>query len=107
MFLFHIALSAGLLAFGLGTCILIWSYRDTGKCIFTAKIVGWLISVAASISILCTIYFGILYSLEGRYATPAAANCPTMQNRMDKGMPMMQQMHEKMMDSETPEKPKN
>jgi hypothetical protein len=107
MFLFHIALSAGLLAFGLGACILIWSYRNAGRCIFAAKLVGWLLSAAAVISILCTIYFGILYSLEGW------ANCPVLQNRMrgmdmDMDMPMMQQqMHEKKLDSETPPKPKN
>lgn len=107
MFIFHIALSTGLLALGLGACILIWSYRDTGKCIFAAKLIGWLISGAAGISILCAIYFGILYSLEGCCATPAT-NCPAMQNRMQgMDMPMMQQMHERKLDSETPQKPKN
>lgn len=86
MFLFHIAFSVGLLAFGLGTCILIWGYRNAGKGTFAAKFIGWLMCLAAASSIICTIYFGVRYSLEGYFKTPGT-HCPAMHQWMQ-GMDM-------------------
>lgn len=94
MFLFHIAFSAGLLALGLGTCILIWGHRDPGTCARSAKLVGWVISIAASISIVCTVYFGFLYWFQGE-CPMSAGGCPMMQQGMQRmDAPMMQKMHE-------------
>jgi hypothetical protein len=49
MFLSDIAISIEIIAIGVGVAFIIWSYRNSGKCIVAARIVGYLIFLSAII----------------------------------------------------------
>ncbi|AWN72383.1 hypothetical protein LEAN103870_12780 [Legionella anisa] len=72
MFLFHIAITMGFIAFILSISLLIWGLRHQGAGVSLAKVLGSLIAVLSVIGVLCSGYYGIKYWHEGYFETPAA-----------------------------------
>ncbi|HDV5709335.1 TPA: hypothetical protein RJD49_001002 [Legionella pneumophila] len=72
MFLFHAAVTLGLIAFSLGVGLFIWGLRNQGAGIQLAKTLGILVAIIAVLSILCSGYYAIKYWHEGYFETPAA-----------------------------------
>ncbi|MBA2655329.1 MAG: hypothetical protein H0U71_09755 [Gammaproteobacteria bacterium] len=73
MFIFHSAITLGLIAFSLGISLLIWGLRNEGAAIQLAKIAGSLVAIFAVISMLCSTYYVTKYWHEGYFETPTAA----------------------------------
>ncbi len=72
MFIFHVAITVGLIAFSSGISLLIWGLRNEGAAIQLAKVVGSLVAILAVISMLCSTYYVIKYWHEGYFQTPTA-----------------------------------
>ena len=63
MFLFHIALSLGLIALSAGTGLFVWLKQHAGSGL--AKTIAVLVVIISIISTLCTIYCGVTYGQQG------------------------------------------
>lgn len=72
MFIFHVAITVGLVALSLGTSLLIWGLRNEGAGIQLAKVIGSLVAIFAVLSMLCSAYYVTKYWHEGFFETPAA-----------------------------------
>jgi hypothetical protein len=59
MFLFHAAISLGLIALASGTALLVWAMRNQGAGTSVAKVFGYIVVILASLSILCSIYSAV------------------------------------------------
>lgn len=70
MFIFHIAISTGLIALAIGTSLYIWSQRQEGPGTGLARIFGFLIILLSITSMLCTSYYGVKYWHEGYFSKP-------------------------------------
>lgn len=95
MFLLDFAFATVLIALGIGIAFLIWAYRNDGVGITLGKVFGYIITIAAVISLLCTSYYGITYWVEGYFKSPLAPltmqkhqgmmeQCPIMKECMKK-----------------------
>lgn len=89
MFLLDLAFAAELIALGVGVGFLVWAYRNEGAGIALAKVFGYIITIAATLGLLCTIYYGTTYWSQGYFKTPMASMV-TKQHMMQPH-PMMQQ----------------
>lgn len=67
MFLFNLTFCIGLLAMGFGIGILIWAYRNDGVGIVIAKVFGYIITLGAIFSLLCTMYMGFTHCSKRGY----------------------------------------
>lgn len=61
IFMLHGILALQLLALTGGVTLLIWSLRSEGAGMRLAKFFGFLITVLASISVLCSLYFTFVF----------------------------------------------
>lgn len=72
MFLFHTAMTLGLIAFSLGVSLIIWGLRNQGAGVQLARVLGSLVVIIAVISMLCSSFYVIKYWHEGYFESPAA-----------------------------------
>jgi len=70
MFLLDLAFAVELIALGFGIVILLWAYRNEGIGIAGAKLFGYIITIAAACTLLCTSYYGVNYWSKGYFASP-------------------------------------
>lgn len=89
MFIFHVAITLGLVAFSLGIALLIWGMRNEGAGIQLAKVFGILVAIFAVISMLCSVYYNIKYWKKGFFETPTTIGSVQGQETMQ-GSGMMQ-----------------
>lgn len=61
MFFQHLAVSVSLLALGIGSGFLLWGMRNTGKGIWFANFIGSVITILATLSVVCSIYSSVAY----------------------------------------------
>lgn len=86
MFFFHIAFALNLIAFGLGTCMIIWARKNRDQDYGAAKVIGYLMCTLAFLGLLCSTYYATRYWVEGYFESPHM-NCPAGMMR-DQPMPM-------------------
>lgn len=91
MFLMDLAFAAELIALALGVGLLVWAYRSEGAGVALARVFGYIITIAAILTALCTSFYGISYWMAGYYQSPIAPmmmkgqmmqQCPMMKQRM-------------------------
>ena len=73
-FLVDLAFAVELLAFGLGIAFLIWGYRSKGVGVGLAKVVGYIIAIAAVLGLSCTTFYGSKYWSAGYFSSPVASH---------------------------------
>lgn len=78
MFLLDLAFAAELIALGIGVALLVFAYRHEGAGVSLARAFGYIITIAAILSALCTTYYGICYWKQGYFKSPVA---PMMKNK--------------------------
>lgn len=54
----------GLIALTFGVGLLVWSYRNQGKCVGFARVFGYIVLIGAILGLLCTVSKGMMY---GKY----------------------------------------
>ncbi len=57
----NLTFAVELLAFGLGIAFLVWAYRNEGVGVRLSKVVGYIIAIAAVLSIVCTSVHSVRY----------------------------------------------
>lgn len=65
MFLFHIALSLDLIAVAAGAALIVRTKQAEGCCSKLAKVIGYIITIIALISLICTITSGVRHWQHG------------------------------------------
>ncbi len=78
MFLFDLAFAVELIALGVGVILLVFAYRNEGAGVSLARLFGYIITIAAILSALCTTYYGICYWKQGYFKSPVS---DTMKNK--------------------------
>ena len=90
MFMLDMAFATQLLALGLGTALLIWAYRNKGVGVAFAKAIGYIITVLALLTMLCSLYYGFKYWGKGYFKSPMASQRQMMLHTMKENPTMME-----------------
>jgi len=54
----------GLIALTFGVGLLLWGYRNTGKCVGVARVFGYIVTIGAVLGLMCAVSKGFMY---GKY----------------------------------------
>ncbi len=80
MFLIHAAFALGLLSLAAGAALYIFASRHTGAGTSLGRVVGFIVMVVSTLSLLCSFYLGVMIWKEIYYVNMAQMHNAQMQN---------------------------